>query len=397
MSSNRVLGDWLDGYMEYVENSEPPRLFKLWCGISGLCAAIRRRCWLQWESPIYPNMYIVLVGPSASRKGTAMGPIYNMLSNLGINIAAEAITREALIRELANCSELDESLNQYAHASLTIFSQELTVFLGQNNWQLISDLTNWYDCADRWTYRTKNMGEDEILGVWVNLLGATTPDYLAAALPQDAIGGGLTSRVIFIYGDRLGKIVPFPFKSDAEHELGDFLFNDLSSIQLLRGPFEVSRQFLDLYRDWYIKTLEQPPFENDAFIGYNGRRSTHLRKLCMIMSVSRSNDMIITEKDFHRAATILEETESMMEYTFIGRGQAKNVKTFESLLRLLAEKGQLTIRQILRRYKADITSADLRDIIHTMQTAGYVKEDLTENGEPRITYLGNPKKRETKK
>jgi hypothetical protein len=158
-------------------------------------------------------MYIVLVAPSGkARKGTAMSPGLEILEDLNIHLAAESITREALIRELRTATTTvtnDDGTIEF-HSSLTIYSPELVVFLGHNNPQLLSDLTDWYDCRRKWTYRTKTQGTDEIHGVWVNLIGATTPELLQSALPLDAIGGGLTSRMVFVFEETKGKIVPAP-------------------------------------------------------------------------------------------------------------------------------------------------------------------------------------------
>ena len=77
-------------------------------------------------------MYIVLVGPSGCRKGTAMGPGYSFLRKVGAKLSAEATTREALIGSLELCKDTSVAPDgtSYDHSSLTIFSQELTVFLG---------------------------------------------------------------------------------------------------------------------------------------------------------------------------------------------------------------------------------------------------------------------------
>ena len=91
------------------------------------------------------------------------------------------------------------------HCSMTIFSKELTVFIGYKNSQFLADLTDLYDCADIWAYRTKNSGEYEVTGAWLNLLAATTPEQIQAALPAEAIGGGFASRVLFIYADKRGR------------------------------------------------------------------------------------------------------------------------------------------------------------------------------------------------
>ena len=142
----RRLPDWITGFLKYTENTEPPYTFRLWTALHTITAVLQRKCYLPWGSlTFYPNMYIVLVAPpGAARKGTAMGPSLDMLSepNLGVKLAAEAITREALIRELKNAN--DTIINQQTgemifHSSLTIHSQELTVFLGYHNYQLMSD------------------------------------------------------------------------------------------------------------------------------------------------------------------------------------------------------------------------------------------------------------------
>ena len=60
-------------------------------------------------------------------------------------------------------------------------------------------LTDLFDCRELpWKYRTKGRGDNTIENLYLNLLAATTPDSLASSLPALAIGGGLTSRILFI-------------------------------------------------------------------------------------------------------------------------------------------------------------------------------------------------------
>ena len=208
--SGRLIPDWIDGFLEYTSNSEPPASYKLWTAISILSAVMQRKVFLEWGPlTFYPNMYVVLVGPSGKcRKGTAMSFAEDFLLDMDqVHLAAESITREALIRTLSETTDNVEIApgNLQFHSSLTIFAPELTVFLGYNNFQLMSDITDWYDCRRKWTYRTKNMGTDVIDGVYVSLFGATTPELIRTTLPLDAIGGGLTSRMIFVYEPNKGK------------------------------------------------------------------------------------------------------------------------------------------------------------------------------------------------
>jgi hypothetical protein len=370
--SKRIYDDWISAYLEYVDNTEPPNMFKIWVGVSTICACLQRKCKLPWGDPdLYPNMYIVLVGPSGCRKGTAMYPSADFLTRLGIRRTAEAITREALIQALSEATTMDiHDENMMSHCSLTIFSEELTVFLGQNNWQLMSDLNNWYDCRPTWTYRTKNMGTDEIIGVWVNLLGATTPEFLQSALPQDAIGGGLASRIVFVYGDKRSKICPAPFKTDKDDLMKSKLCHDLEAINALKGDFKFTPDFFNLWLDWYNKDSTSPPFEDENFLGYNQRRSVHLRKLCMVMSASRGDDLILTVEDFNRSVQLLIETEKYMPFVFGGRGRAKNSVVMEKIIRMLAVNGTLTGTKIMQLFYRDITVDEMHQMLSSIEKAG---------------------------
>lgn len=395
----RRLEDWITSYMQFTENSEPPVLYRKWVAISVVAAALQRKCYLKWGTlTFYPNMYVVLVGPSGKcRKGTAMGTGAGLLRDLGVNMAAEAITREALIQELNNSGETDPDFMTTEinmHASLTIFSQELTVFLGYNNQALMSDLTDWYDCRDRWTYRTKNMGTDDITGVWVNLIGATTPELIQSALPRDAIGGGLSSRIIFVYEDRKGKVVPFPFEpefSDSEDPREDLLA-DLEDIHSMRGQFKPTDDFITKkWTPWYKHQEENPPFRGDPnFAGYIHRRPNHLLKLSIILSASSRQDKLVTVDIFDRALNILRETEKNMPRTFSGVGASRTSEVMARIMQYIAAERETTYEDVLSQFRYDVEDArQLETFIETFKKMGFCKVITAEGGVQRIKYNPN--------
>lgn len=387
----RLLGDWLESYLEYTYNSEPATNFRLWTGISVIAAALKRKCCLPWGYfNLYPNLYIVLVGPSGSRKGTAMGPGQAMLRRLGVKVASEAITREALIRELKNSSDTQansDGSRLAMHSSLTIFSKEMTVFLGYNNQQLMADLCDWFDCDERWTYRTKNMGTDEIIGVWVNLIGATTPDLLQTTLPRDAIGGGLTARMIMIYEPRKGKTVVFPIPSEEDKLIGEKLVADLEQISMLSGEFKVTEEFLEEWARWYLQQEASPPFDDQRFGGYIERRATHTLKLSMIVSASESDDLRITKAHLHRAIRLLEGAEQKMLRAFSGVGKARLSDITTRVMQYLGGVGEVDLETLLRKFYYDADKQDMDRILGTLDTMhiiriGYLKDRTI------IKYIG---------
>ena len=58
----RQCENWLITLMDYVEETEAPRVFWLWSGLSTIASALQRKVWIPFGmETLYPNMYIMLV------------------------------------------------------------------------------------------------------------------------------------------------------------------------------------------------------------------------------------------------------------------------------------------------------------------------------------------------
>jgi hypothetical protein len=304
-----------------------------------------------------------------------MGPGEEFLTDLGIKVASTSITREALIHQLKTCSDTTIAVDgkMHMHSSLTIFSKELTVFIGYNNQNLMADLTDWYDCSNKWEYRTKNMGTDDITGVWVNLIGATTPDLLNTTLPRDAIGGGLTSRIIFVYENKKDHSEPAPFQTKEELELQDVLRQDLEKISMLQGDYTVSEEFIERWVPWYTENDKSEPIFNDhRFSGYFERRPTHMFKLCMILNASRTDSMTLEGQDFDRALKLLTKTEVMMPHTFSGFGKSSNSDSLNRVMQIIGMKKEMTVSELQNMVYLDADSKTLEGIVQTLKSMHFV-------------------------
>jgi len=390
----RNLDDWITSYMKYVENSEPPDSFKKWVAISTVAACLQRKCYLEWEGTLYPNLYIVLVGPSGSRKGTAMRPAEKFLRELGIKLSPEAVTREQLIRRLKKAGDqiVTTSGKVIMHASLTIFSAELTVFLGYNNQQLMADLSDWFDCRDVWKYETKSMGIDNITNVWVNLIGATTPQLLQTTLPEDAIGGGLASRIIFVYEEGKGKYVVFPFKTEEEHALEEKLLHDLEAIKMLEGEFIPDKSFLERWENWYGKDTNKMLANNPRFDGYMERRATHVLKLSMVMNASRDGDMVLTAEDFDRALRELRDVEKKMHRTFLGVGRSDISGVTRAVMTTIIRHKRISFNELLGIHYDDVdydTLVRIWNVLLTIEKDGRKFFRLADSINRVIEYIGD--------
>ena len=409
---DRKLTDWIASYLKFTSNDEPRETFRSFTAISTVAACLQRKCHINWEKTLYPNLYIVLVGPPASRKNTAIEPAEAMLIDLGIQVSAQATTREALIRRLKKVGELpqisEETIITPQDAAMTIVSSEFTVFIGIRNLDLISLLCDWYDCKDSWTYETKHMGIDAIKNVWVNLLAGTTPTALKDALPRETVGMGLTSRIIFVYEEDKADVVMFSPAvdvwdeeigearklDDSKHEEWDLLrldlIHDLSQISMMQGTFIPTKDYHKIYYLWRKKHEEDMPFRGTMLENYSNRKQTHLRKLSMIMSASRSNDMMLTEGDFTKSLTALNKVELKMSNTFSGIGKSDTAETTSRVMHLLAQRRQITMSELQKMFWNDADMLTLERIVQTCERAKICRREFKGN-ETIIHYVEEKK------
>ncbi len=383
MPTNRKLSNWIEGFLQYTDNSEPPLLFRKWTAISCIASALQRKVKVEWGAKLtfYPNLYVVLVGPSATGKGTAMNPGLALISEISnIKLSAQATSLQALIRHLKDTNltdiDMEDPTKSIMHSSLTIFSKEFTVFLGYHNRELMAALCDWYDCDWKWTYETISRKKEEILGVWVNLLAGTTPDLIQSSLPIESIGGGLTSRIIFVFEEKPEKLVTLPTETQAERELYEYLASDLEKIYLLAGTYKWTKGFTELWDSWCREAVASPPFHSNKFDGYLGRRRVHLMKLSMIWSAAHGeHELVMTRDDLMEAIAMLNEVENKMGMTFKGVGQSDLAGLIYKATMYLKSlsTGEVPVHEFIRYFEGDMDRFMMDRVLGTLEASNILQ------------------------
>lgn len=366
--------------MALTDDSEPPTLFRKWVAISAVASALQRKIKFELglSITVYPNLYIVLVGPPATGKGTAMGFAEDIINKVpSIKISAQATSLQALIKNLkeTNLTDLNrETGGMIFHSSLTVFSNEFTVFLGYHNSELIATLCDWFDCKEKWTYDTIKRGKEEIRGVWVNILAGTTHESLQASFPMEAIGGGLSSRIIFVNEFKKGKDVILPTLSEDQLRLQQYLIRDLEQITLLSGVYKATENAISAYYDWCVRSIKTPPFEDKKFEAYIGRRRVHLLSVAMVCAASRSDKLVIEQQDMERAIELLEEVEVKMSTVFRGIGRSDISGLLGDAIAFLENSPvpDVPLYLFYRRFEGDVDKIMMDRLLNTMEQSGYI-------------------------
>ena len=379
-------------------NTEHPIAYHIWNAISCISGALQRRVYMPWgRQTIYPNMYIVLVGHSGLGKGESMKPAIDIFMETGLATTADAITVAELINFIQKSEDkFIDPLNKMTitYSSVQVFAKELIVLLGQRDMKKIAHLTDWYDSPDVWKNSTKTAGSNHISGMCVNILGATAPDWLPIMLPPEAMGGGFTSRVIFVVEQNKAKSIPQPFLTNEELRLRDMLIHDLQVIAAKNfcGPFEFSKEAQETYNEFYINQEEEIkndilPIQDKTFTGYINRRALHLRKLSMSFAASRGSEGEVIKEDFQQALAILNNAEGKMPRLFGGAGRATHSAAVHAVMNFMLNRGDVAKAEIMRRFMHDIDGSNIEIIEQTLSQMNFMK--VVMDDKKKIHYILN--------
>lgn len=395
----RRLENWLKSYLEYTEASEAPSIFHFWTGVSTIAGALRRRVWIDMRQFEWiPNFYIIFVAPpGVATKSTTINIGKSLLKELdGINFGPDSGTWQAIGQSLMDAQEfvplipgnLEGSMEEMSCITCPI--GELGTFLDFNDGKLIDILTGlWDGQRSSFEHKTKTTGSILINNPWINIIGGTTPAWLRKNVPEESIGGGFASRVIFIFGDKKRKLVPYPSLVGEHKEyvrLREDLVHDLRLIGEMLGEMYLSPEAVEWGIEWYKELWHGDRDVNLAsarYDGYISRKQTHVHKLAMVISAAESQDQIITLEHLQKAATLVTETEKDMIRVFESIGVAPTSQNMHEILSFLdtyRKQKQAASQQTVLRYALQIMSQqDFSEAIDSCVKAGYIELRQADN------------------
>lgn len=398
MSDNRQVKNWVKSYLEYTHETESAGVFHKWTAHSLIAGVMRKKCKLALgRISVYPNMYVVLVAePGVARKSQAISygtPFLEAIPD--IYTSADSITREALLQDLETCA-VDEPLpdgTTFRHTSLNIIAKEFEIFLGQKseNTKMLVLLTDLFDSQDMpWKYRTKNSGNNVVPSVFINMLGATTPESLASCLPPSAIGGGLTSRILFIYAEKKTKKIPIPYVTEELVELRDALQKDLFKISKIAGTYVFTPEAKDFWIKWYMSYDETSSSRlclDKSFDGWYSRKPMYLLKMAQISAASEHSRLEVTEKNLEYAIKNIEDAEISMAKTFRAVGRSAITADVDLIMSIVEERGMILDSELMSIVWRDIDSIKFDNVANTAVKTGRIVRKYSKLGSKEIMYM----------
>lgn len=392
----RKLDNWLRAYAEHTAISEAPRAFHFWTGVSVIAGALQRKVWIdqrifQWT----PNFYIILVAPPGiATKSTTMKMGYRILKQVPtVHFGPQSMTWQGLLRAFQEAArgrkledtksdkETDMAKATYQVTScLTCDISELGTFLKPKDTELVDFLIDMWDGQiGKWKRSLATQDAPEIENPWLNIMGCVTPSWLQNNFDTSMIFGGLTSRCIFVWGNKKDMLIPYPadlIESDEYKAREADLVHDLNHISKLSGEMTLTPEAREWGGVWYEQLWNSRPehLASERFSAYIARKQTHIHKLAMVISASTSDSLKITAKMLELANETITANEYDMIVVFDSITDNTSVKHLDEILTII-RRNKTIYRQTLWRHV--LRQMDEQQFLAAIQAginAGYINQ-----------------------
>lgn len=377
---------WLEAYLDYIDSTENPTDYNLWSGISAISASLKRRVYI-WRNFVqyFPNQYIVLVGPPGIGKGASIHPVMDIVNEAGtVNFLSDKVTAEKIIQKLAEGFAKIQpsanggltSVNILQDHTATILSKELPVFLSSSDW-LHSLLCQLWD-EHEFEYETKNKGSYKITEMCVGMLAACVPEFIRS-LSRDSmapITGGFTARTIFVYASEKARLIPGGWGKPVQNttQLKTELVNDLIHIASLEGEMFLDNSALQLWDSKYKEHNAKGDFDSDVSANFKSRLSSHIIKAAITISISESDNLIVTESQLRRAIEIIERVRDKVDIVFRSVGESPLAVSQDRILAYIENTGVASRQELLKMNYRHMTDDELTKILVVLINGGFIQE-----------------------
>jgi hypothetical protein len=347
MSLDRTIipeDSFLNYWMDRWSNSE---VYPSWTMLTGLaivgCLLGRKVCFDAGEvGKIYPNTSILLVGPSGHGKDTIINPACDLIRFCG-GSWVRGRTMEAVKESLL---QLGDPAVGFINAS------ELSEFLGCKDYQAgmvqaLTDILSNKDEIDISLKSDTSKGEHASRSIYrptLTMFAGSTADWLQGMLPDGSLDGGFIPRFVVAaeWSKRAEGIRPIanPGRYESIAHERKVTHGKITFTEELQKITEYFRELPDEYTPWkFFETTgiddAEGWYENwyanryrtfsPLLQAYAHRSSGILRRLGLLMAITRGHVNYIEEADYIFAERIIQHAAERLEQAVIPQSREVRV------------------------------------------------------------------------
>lgn len=386
--------DWLSNTLSLYKEYEAPQRFNYWSLLTAVSAILQDRVYFdRFRYKLYPNIYVILFGPSGIMKGPPISLAKSIVTRVGnTRVINGRSTVEAIMKELSLAvSKPNSPPHKHNNGFISASEMSSSVVSSTSSLDILTDLADRIYNTDEWSYRTKNSETIRLVKPTITMLSGTNEALFREFVPDKNLKGGLIGRTFVVYETEpncINSLMDRPSIIPDE----DIIAQGISHIKNLNGEFKISDDTRSQFKEWYhqFKTEIAPKLEDET--GSVNRADDNVLKLAMLISCARRADLIITADDIKEAMT--EVLPMLVRVKKITTNAKQSEITKQEKLALIlkylcqCEDYSATREEVLRKFSMKMDAEDLDRIIGTL---GQAKAVETSNAGGVLRYTLNVK------
>lgn len=380
---------WLDDLMKATEESESPRQFIYWAGLTAISAVLRKRVWMRRKNVymMYPNLYVIIVAKAGGRKQFPVDVLRSLLWEVkSTRVISGQNTIEGIIGNLRLARTTEENKVVETDAQACMVSSEFSNLLKGDASEALTVFTQWYDTHSiecREWRKTLKAEEYVLKNICVSLFGATNAEHFNRKLTEADIKGGFIGRCLLVESNKRAKLDPL-VDDDEDLPLIDWakLAERLKEIEQINGQFRLDTQAKNHFKEWYFefnKGLENAEWVD--LTGFAERVHDHILKTTICLTVDESNELTGQLKHLEKAMELVLPLLDRARELLRGKGKSDTGEQTALVLQSILDRPdyRVTRENILRRHWNDLDSTSLDICVRTLVGGGYIEEKMVDN------------------
>jgi hypothetical protein len=339
---------------------------------------LRRKVWIPYGMQVYPNVYLVLFGPTGDRKTTGARGLPNLLPESSrVKILQGIGSGEGVADWLAPAPDSTTPISQ------GVFLEELSALLTLGRWEgstLKECLTQVWDCPARYEKKYRkapiNLHEPTL-----SLLACTTPALFWQGVSEVDLHSGFCNRLLYLTGPVKAPI-PLPGEPDSYKQMAvRKVLASLDSCYEGKASLEPAARALweEFYYAWRAENLEP------SLKAATERVPTYCMKLTLVYAALEGTLPTITAEQITAAIAVGRYAVACTEQLLGCRtGVSRQGACEETVRRILASAPSgLPVWKVNQRIGGRISLEEVLRAVAAMEKVGEVIQvEETKYGKP---------------
>lgn len=402
--ATRECSNWLETFLAWtMESSEAPESMLIWSGLYCLSAILKRRVSFdkdlikKWD--VFPTAYIMFVAPpGVAKKSTTAGYTEKLLMK---NNESLTVTDPSYVNfgpTSGSDIKMIEKMSETTDGSLTIIAGEFGNIVKTRTAETYDFFTKMFDNDLNYIHDTVGGGKNVVLEPSFNILGCTTPDWMANNTGY-ITGGGFAARTVFVFESRARQrklfdkeyyeengILKSKDRGPSVTDLASMekkLLADLKTIGKLKGTAKpIDLKLEKKMNQWYLDYVDLPVDRgNETF---QQRKHVHTLRTAMLLAICERDDLRIEEKHFEKALSLIAYVEKRLSRGFSSVGNNPYSGAYYKVLDYIEAHSPVKKGEVQAYFFKDIPLMEISQIFEVLKMAGEIEEVVTNPPRLRI-------------